>query len=63
MACGGDHALKGGLTRAPFKRHDGVNLARAFPGNARGSITQRLAHLCVADSSQVLETGTTLRAP
>ena len=24
---------------------------------------QRLAHLCVADSSQVLETGTTLRAP
>jgi N-alpha-acetyl-L-2,4-diaminobutyrate deacetylase len=35
-------AFYAGLRSSPA---DDVNLARAFPGNARGSVTQRLAHL------------------
>jgi len=38
------------FTRTPFKNaNDGVNLNGAFPGNAKGTVTQQIAHMITSE--------------
>lgn len=43
-------------TRTPFKNaNDGVNLNNAFPGDAKGSVTQKIAHMITTEIIPVSE--------